>query len=133
MTLTIRSVTEIDPLRPRAVRVSLLGSLDTATSPELEEELVRFLREKPRLLVFDLAGLKFISSAGIRVLAVARQRMDEVHGLCIIAHPQPQVEKVLEIIRSLPGLSIFKDQTELDAYLLEIQQKIINGELPGRA
>lgn len=133
MTLSIHTVTEIDPNRPRAVRVSLVGSLDTATSPDLEKELERVLPDRPRLLVFDLAGLKFISSAGIRVLAVARQRMDAVHGLCVVAHPQPQVEKVLEIIRALPGLSIFKDQAELDAYLLEIQHKIIDGELPGQA
>jgi anti-sigma B factor antagonist len=133
MTLTIRTVTDTTPKRPRAIRISLAGSLDTATSPDLEQELAKILQDKPRLIVFDLAGLKFISSAGIRVLAIARQRMDEVHGLCVVAHPQPQVEKVLEIIRTLPGLSIFKDQAELDAYLMEIQQKILSGELPGQA
>jgi anti-sigma B factor antagonist len=133
MPLTIRTTSETDPKRPRAVRIALFGSLDTATSPGLESEVEKFIHDRPRLLVFDLAGLKFISSAGIRILAIAQSKMSAIGGLCVVAHPQTQVEKVLEIIKALPGLSIFKDQDELDAYLLEIQQKILGGELPGQA
>lgn len=133
MTLTIRTVTEMEPNKPRCIRIGLVGTLDTATAPDLEKELTRLLVEKPRLLVFELKDLKFISSAGIRVLTLARKEMTQRGGLCVLAHPQPQIEKVLEIIRALPGLSIFKDQEEMDAYLIEIQKKILEGELPGEA
>lgn len=133
MALTIRTVTEMEPHKPRCVRIGLMGTLDTATAPDLEKELSKLLGDKPRLLVFELKDLKFISSAGIRVLSLARKQMTERGGLCVLAHPQPQIEKVLEIIRALPGLSIFKDEAEMDAYLLEIQQKVIDGELPGQA
>ena len=51
-----------------AVTVKLTGSLDTATAPELERQLAPVLAGLVKDIVFDLAQLKFISSAGLRVL-----------------------------------------------------------------
>jgi len=47
--------------------VNLSGSLDTATAPELERQLAPVLAGGIKNLIFDLADLKFISSAGLRV------------------------------------------------------------------
>ena len=133
MPLTIRTFTEKEPqLRTASVRINLMGSLDSATSPELEVEVDKIVKEKPRLLVFDLSSLKYISSAGIRILVKARKCTDEYGGLCVVTKPQPQIEKVLEIIKSLPGFSIFKDDAEMDAYLAEIQSKVLSGKLSGK-
>ncbi|MFN7988438.1 MAG: STAS domain-containing protein [Thermoanaerobaculia bacterium] len=105
-----------------SARVVLVGSLDGTTAPDLEKALVPLL-DSVHHLVFDLAGLKFISSAGIRVLLKARKELKAVDGSFAMQNLQPQIQKVFEIIGSLPGVSIFSSEAELDAYLAAMQKK----------
>lgn len=105
-----------------AVTVKLAGSLDTATAPELEKQLAPVLGGPAKELVFDLAQLKFISSAGLRVFGAARKTLRERGGQASFVHLQPQIQEVFEIIKSLPGVAVFKDVAELDAYLAARQR-----------
>ncbi len=100
-----------------AVTVKLAGSLDTATAPELEQQLAPVLGGPIKDLVFDLAQLKFISSAGLRVFSSSRKILKERGGQTSFIHMQPQIQEVFEIMRSLPGVAVFKDIAELDRYL----------------
>jgi anti-anti-sigma factor len=99
--------------------VKLSGSLDTSTAPELERHLAPLLRPEGGVkdLVFDLAQLKFISSAGLRVFASARKQLKERGGQTTFIHLQPQIREVFDIIKALPGVAVFKDIDELDRYL----------------
>jgi len=105
-----------------AVTVKLIGSLDTATAPELEKQLAPALAGGARDVIFDLAELKFISSAGLRVFSTTRKTLKERGGQASFVHMQPQIQEVFEIIKSLPGVAIFKDVAEFDAYLA-VRQK----------
>ena len=105
-----------------AVTINLIGSLDTATAPELERQLVSVLSGPVKDLVFDLAQLKFISSAGLRVFASTRKILRERGGQTSFVHMQPQIQEVFEIIQSLPGVAVFKDVAELDQYLAARQR-----------
>jgi len=105
-----------------AVTVKLTGSLDTATAPELERQLAPALGGPVKDLVFDLAHLKFISSAGLRVFASSRKTLRERGGQTSFIHMQPQIQEVFAIIKSLPGVAIFKDEGELDRYLAARQR-----------
>lgn len=105
-----------------AVTVKLAGSLDTATAPELERQLTPVLAGPVTDLIFDLADLKFISSAGLRVLSSARKTLKERGGQASFVHLQPQIAEVFEIIKSLPGVALFKDIAELDRYLAARQR-----------
>ncbi|HWH70437.1 MAG TPA: STAS domain-containing protein [Candidatus Sulfotelmatobacter sp.] len=102
--------------------VELCGSLDTATAPELERQLAPVLTENIRQLVFDLSQLKFISSAGLRVIAATRKRLQERGGRLSCVNLQPQIQEVFDIIKALPGIAIFKDYAEMDAYLAARQR-----------
>ena len=46
---------------------------------------------------------------------------------CYITNAQPQVQKVFEIVKALPGMSVFTSTQELDKYLAEMQRKVIEG------
>jgi anti-sigma B factor antagonist len=105
-----------------AVTVKLVGSLDTATAPELQRQLAPVLATPVKDLVFDLAGLKFISSAGLRVFSIARRQLKDRGGQAAFVNLQPQIKEVFEIIWSLPGVMVFKDLDEMDAYLTERQK-----------
>ena len=100
-----------------AVTVKLTGSLDTATAPDLEKQLAPVLGGAVKDVVFDLAQLKFISSAGLRVFSSTRKTLKERGGQASFIHLQPQIQEVFEIMKSLPGVAVFKDVAELDRYL----------------
>lgn len=117
MSLDIQIRKNIRAQDPDAVTVNLIGSLDTLTAPDLERQLAPVLSGPARDVIFDLAQLKFISSAGLRVFAATRKALKEHHGQASFVHMQPQIQEVFEIIRALPGVAVFQDEAELDRYL----------------
>ena len=118
MSLSIQIQNNSDPRLAGAVTIKLIGSLDTETAPELERQMALCLAGPVNDLVFDLAGLKFVSSAGLRLFQVARKQMvARGGGHASFLNMQPQVEEVFAIIQSLPGISVFKDLEALDRYL----------------
>ena len=66
-----------------ALTIKLTGRLDTITAPELEAELKTAL-EGITELVFDLSGLEYISSAGLRTLLQAQKTMTKQGSMKVI-------------------------------------------------
>ena len=122
MPLEILILKTVGDKNPGAVTVKLTGSLDTATAPELERQLAPVLADPIKDVVFDLAKLKFISSAGLRVFSTTRKTLKERGGQTAFVHMQPQIQEVFEIMKSLPGVAVFKDVAELDRYLAARQR-----------
>jgi anti-anti-sigma factor len=122
MPLEIQIQKTIGAQKAGAVTVKLTGSLDTATAPDLERQLAPVLGGQVRDIVFDLAQLKFISSAGLRVFSAVRKTLKERGGQASFVNMQPQIQEVFEIIKALPGVAIFKDEAELDQYLAARQR-----------
>ena len=111
-----------------AIIVKLNGSLDTATAPDLEKQLAPVLAGPSKDIVFDLAQLKFISSAGLRVFSIARKTLKERGGQASFIHMQPQIEEVFAIMKALPGVAIFESVAEMDSYLAARQRAILEGK-----
>jgi anti-anti-sigma factor len=106
-------------------RVVLTGRLDTETAALLDACVARLLTS-PRVtdLVFDMAALEYISSAGIRSVVRARKVVEGRGGRVTLANLQPPVQKVFDIVRALPAADIFKNVAELDAYLDAMQRRV---------
>ena len=104
--------------------IALAGRLDTTTASWLDGELNKVLAQ-PNIkhLVFDLAQLEYLSSAGIRCFVRARRAIEPGGGKVAIVNPQPAVQKVLDIVKAVPG-GIFKSVEELDEYLDEMQRQV---------
>jgi anti-anti-sigma factor len=122
MPLEIQIQRNIAGANAGSVTVKLTGSLDTATAPELEKQLAPVLSGGVKDVIFDLAQLKFISSAGLRVFSTTRKTLKERGGQTSFIHMQPQIQEVFEIIKALPGVAVFKDMAELDQYLAARQR-----------
>lgn len=60
-----------------AITLKIDGRLDTTTAPELEKA-VNELPEETKDLIFDMTGVEYISSAGLRVLLGAQKKMNKV-------------------------------------------------------
>jgi|LauGreSBDMM110SN_4_FD.fasta_scaffold235274_1 anti-sigma B factor antagonist len=71
MTLTIRTIEE-----NQIVTLVLQGDVDTKTAPELLEVLTTFKLKELSELKIDLAEVNFMSSAGLRALIFAKQKMN---------------------------------------------------------
>ncbi len=128
MPLDIRIQKDIGEQGAGVITIKLAGSLDTATAPQLAEQLAPVLARSTKDLVFDLADLKFISSAGLRVFASTRKMLKERGGQVSFVHMQPQIQEVFEIMKSLPGVAVFKDMNELDQYLAARQRSHLQNE-----
>ena len=80
------------------------GRLDTLTSPEFEEQIEPEL-EGVEKLILDLSELKYISSAGLRVLLSVMQIMEE-QGEMTVRNVPPQVMDVFEVTGFIEDLTI---------------------------
>lgn len=75
--------------------VELTGRLDTNTAPELEK-VINELPEEVTELVFDIQGLEYLSSAGLRVLLAAQKIMLK-KGTMVIKNPNEVVMEVFDM------------------------------------
>ena len=77
------------------LKVVLEGRLDTTTAPQLEGELKEVLPDT-KDLIFDLADLEYISSAGLRVLLSAQKVMSRQGSMKVI-HVREEVNEIFEV------------------------------------
>ena len=81
--------------------VTVTGHIDTVTAPQLEAELSLDAVEE---LVFDISGVAYVSSAGLRVFLSSYKTMAKKGGKTIVG-AQPAV---LDVFKITGFASIFK-------------------------
>ena len=91
-------------LNGESATLVVVGRLDTQTAPELEKELQAVL---PGLkdLSFDMTGLEYISSAGLRVILKAQKTMNE-QGSMKLTGVNDAIMEVFDITGFLDILTI---------------------------
>ena len=109
-------------------RVSLAGSLDTDTAPQLQTRIDESIDSSVTAVILDMKDLEFLSSAGLGVIFMTMKELNSRKGKIMLLNLQPQVKKVFEIIKALDGMKIFKNREEMDAYLADMQQQVLDGE-----
>ena len=124
MALKVR-VTET---RPSTKTVTLEGRLNSDTVVILDDELNRVASSPATVVVFDLEGLEYISSAGLRSIFNLQKVVTARGGKAILVNPRPQIQKVLEIVRATDLAAVFTSVQELDRYLDAMQRKVVDGE-----
>lgn len=118
----------ITPESDSGKRISIAGSLDSNTAPQLQQSIDAEINETVNPTVIDFKDLDFLSSAGLRVIFKTKKIMDNSGGRFLLVNLQPQIKKVFEIIKALDGMHVFKDQDEMDEYLAAMQNKVKEGE-----
>jgi len=106
----------------------LEGRLDNDSVGTLDEQLATVLASPVKVVVFDLTRLEYLTSAGLRSIFRAQKDMHARAGKAVLLNPQPQVQKVLDIVK-VPELgAVFRSVQELDTYLDAMQKKVAGGE-----
>ena len=86
------------------VTLVVAGRLDTQTAPELEKELDSILPDT-KDLTFDMAGLEYVSSAGLRVILKAQKAMN-AQGAMKLTGVNDSIMEVFDITGFLDILTI---------------------------
>jgi anti-anti-sigma factor len=66
------------------VTLSLSGRLDSTTAKTFEDTILGRIESGDRRLVIDLSQLDYISSAGLRVFALAGKRLKNANGKLVL-------------------------------------------------
>lgn len=82
----------------------LEGRLDTTTAPELEEVLKSSL-DGVGELVFDMEGLEYLSSAGLRILLGAQKTMNK-QGSMKVVQVNEMIMEIFEVTGFVDILTI---------------------------
>ncbi len=72
--------------------ITLEGEVDSLSAREFQKEIERLAVEGPDELVLLVEKLEFISSAGLRVLIFAKQKMGTHLAVYIVKAPESVVE-----------------------------------------
>ena len=86
---------EISIKHEEALTIELTGRLDTVTSTELADAVAKETVTEP-LIVIDFKALEYISSAGLRVLLSAQQKMNKQGSMKVI-NVSDGVKEIFEI------------------------------------
>jgi anti-sigma B factor antagonist len=109
---------------PGVFVVSSEGSLDTNTYSILEKKVDSILGGSPKVIIFDMEYLNYISSMGVRVILKARKVLEKRGGNIVLLNLKPHIKRVFDIINALPSEQVFSSVEEMDRYLDRMQKKI---------
>jgi anti-sigma B factor antagonist len=79
------------------VLVSLQGRLDGNTSASLESAFAKLVEQGNGKFVFNLQGLDYVSSAGLRSLLSAAKMVKVIQGKLALARMNEQVKEVFDM------------------------------------
>jgi len=116
--LKIEIESQSDSGKRQRFNCRLTGNLDNSTVSDLDTKLKPLLAGPGAALVFDLASLKFVTSAGIRLFFRTTKELARKGGTTSFVNLQPQIVEVFEIMGRLPEMRVFRDQDQMNAYLL---------------
>jgi len=89
-------------LAGKTVEVTLTGKLDAVKAPELMEEFKKLIGNQIDKIIFRASELEYISSAGLRTIIFAKQKI----GMDAEIFLEGAQESVLEVIQ-MSGLDNF--------------------------
>ena len=77
--------------------VSVAGRLDGAGGPEIETHCTTLIKGGATRLLLDIAGVDYVSSAGLRSLLVMAKSIKAVNGSLVLCNLSPMVRDVMAI------------------------------------
>lgn len=101
---------------------TLSGSIDSDTYKILDDRIAPILNAGAKVVIFDMEGVEYISSMGLNTVFRLQRSLEQTSGTFMMTNVQPQVKKVFDIVKALPGMKVFETLEEADAYLYKIQR-----------
>ena len=84
---------------PAETRLTLRGSLDINTAPQLAEEIDRIVAHKPAKVVVDLTPLDLIDSSGVAALVKLYKNVRSGGGTLVVTGARDQPLAIFKLLR----------------------------------
>ena len=91
------------------MRVALVGELDIASAPRLEEGLADVEGDTPGTIVLDLRRVEFIDSTGLRAVIAADERARSSGRRLVVVRGPAAVERVFSVTQLDQRLDLVDD------------------------
>ncbi len=88
-----------------SIQLSVEGQVDTVTAPELQQKILTCF-QKTKDVVLDLAGVGYMSSAGLRALLLGQKTAVSKGGSMKVVNVQPAVMQVFNMSGFVKVLTI---------------------------
>jgi anti-sigma B factor antagonist len=95
-----------------ATVVEISGRIDSMSAHEFGDALSTPINDKHTEIVLDLAGVEYMSSAGLREIVAALKKLRRASGDLRIAQPSDRVLEVLEMAGLDTILQIYETQSD---------------------
>jgi anti-anti-sigma factor len=92
--------------------LTLQGALDSHTYNTLESKIDRLIHHGDSRIILDLAGVDFLSSAGVRVFITARAKARNERGHLVFMNPSEHASQVIEALHLRENLTFARDLPE---------------------
>jgi anti-anti-sigma factor len=79
------------------VSIAIKGRLDADSSPEAEKIVKDAIKDQTTRILFNLASLEYLSSAGLRVLLGAAKEMRRKDGKIVLCALNEFVKEIFEV------------------------------------
>jgi anti-sigma B factor antagonist len=99
--------------REGQTRIALVGELDIASTPSLEEGLTEVESDTPGTLILDLRRVDFIDSTGLRAVIAADERARSDGRRFVVVRGPAAVERVFSVTQLDQRLDIVDDPDSL--------------------
>ena len=94
--------------------VNVNGRVDSDTAPELDDTLTKLLQDNDKI-VLNLAGVEYVSSAGLRAIVKAYQNAKRSGGNVDLASASKSVEGILLTVGMMQMFKMFATSEEAAA------------------
>ncbi|NOY22072.1 MAG: STAS domain-containing protein [Acidobacteria bacterium] len=84
-------------ITPDYIRHDVSGKLDSLSAPDFEETVVNRTQEHPADTIFQLKGLSYISSSGLRVFLELAKLARTNNTRVVLSTLQPQVLEIFDM------------------------------------
>lgn len=82
------------------------GRVDSSASAQLEKAMLTPVSAGEKRLVIDMAGVEYISSAGLRAFLLLARRTKEAAGQLVLAGMNPGVKQVFDLAGFTPLFTV---------------------------
>ncbi len=97
--------------------IAVSGRIDAITAPDFEKYLDDLIGQGNKLLLINLSGLGYISSAGLRSILSSAKKLKALSGELVFAGLQGPVEEVFQISGFQSIFKIFPSEGDaLDSF-----------------
>ncbi len=87
--------------------IDLEGRLDVHLSLEIEQQVNNIIDGGEKFLVFNLEGVQYLSSSGLRIFIAAMRRLKQIDGNLKLANMSESVKKIFKVVELIDLFEIF--------------------------